>query len=82
MKDLLEQLLLLNKELGSIEIQVETIKRSPFYKVFGTEQQRQDDLEIFRASKKEVLNHKHLVLENIQLEANKELQRISTPQAI
>lgn len=77
MKKLYKRLKQVNKMLSECDMETETVKNLPFYRVFGAEYQRERDLKIIDESRKKYLNEKYTLLENLQMEAEKEKALIS-----
>ena len=70
-----------NREmLLGIDSQIENVKTLPYYDFIGTERERQKDLDVCYKAKRETLNEYQVLLENLQLEINKELHRVSQSQ--
>ena len=66
-----------SKELENIEGTIHNIKVLPFYSIYGTEQQREKDLQTAKDAKRDALNERHVILENLAIAVNKELNYLS-----
>lgn len=66
--------------IESIEARVEDIKTQPFYDMYGSEIGREKDFQICYSSMKLHLDQRQALLEQLQLEINKELNLISQSQ--
>ena len=77
MKDLFKKIKRNGHRIEAIESQVEDINKMPYYEIFGTETEKQTDLSKCNDSMKAHLDERQVLLENLQLEINKELNRVS-----
>jgi hypothetical protein len=57
--------------------QIEDVRTMPYYAIYGNPNEREKDLNNCYAAVKAQLNERQIHLENLQLEINKELNRVS-----
>nr|WP_299488668.1 hypothetical protein [uncultured Allomuricauda sp.] len=77
MKRLISKLNNNEKMLELIHQEGENIKSLPYYKIFGTEEERTNDLEEVRNRKKQYLTERYSILESIGIEVEKQKARVS-----
>lgn len=59
-----------------------SVKSSSYYKIFSNQNQREKDVKWILKIKKRLLRMRHRILENIEFETSKELQRVSSAQRL
>ena len=77
MKKLFKQLKQINSFLHELDVTERNILELPYYKIFGNESERKKDLQEVNTKRAEYLNKKHNVLENIQIECEKQKYLVS-----
>lgn len=77
MEKLLQQLIVNTNRLAKLRDQKIEVKTSVFYKIFGTESDREMESIKINEAIKNTLDMRHMILENIELQINKEKYRIS-----
>lgn len=77
MEELFEKLSHNSQQIKAIQNAIDNTKVLPYYDLFNVAEQRQTDLKRCFSKMKDVLNKRHTLLENIQLEATKELGMLS-----
>lgn len=80
MKELFNELTRINEVLAEIENTKKNIYDMPYYKIFGSESERQRDLSIAQENAKTYLAKKYNVLEKIQIECEKAKYLVSANQ--
>lgn len=80
MQELFKQIKETNKRIATIESQFEDVKTMPYYSIFGNAREKEKDLETCLKAMKDQLDLKDLLLQNLQIEINKDRQLISTNQ--
>lgn len=80
MKNLIEQLEENKKAFESLEKRYADTLTNYFWNTFKSDSQRVNELDWILKIQKRVLRMRHTILENIKLEATKELQSISSQQ--
>lgn len=76
----IKKLKMTNVVIENIETQIDVTQKSAYYKVFGTETERNKDLNELGASLKDALALKFAVIETLQLSLEAEKVRISEKQ--
>ena len=66
MKKAIKNLLQIRSEIKEINSQIELMKISTYYKIFGTEEKRQEEIEAYKAELKKLLKLEFTALENLQ----------------
>lgn len=80
MEKLVQQLESNKVAIASLDHRYKETITSVFWNTFKTSNERIEELEWILKIQKRVVNMRHTILENIKLEATKELQLISTKQ--
>ena len=66
MKKAIKNLLQIRGEIKEINSHIELMKISTYYKIFGTEEKRQEEIEAYKAELKKLLKLEFTALENLQ----------------
>jgi len=66
MKKAIKNLLQIRSEIKEINSHVEYTKVSTFYKIFSTEEKRQEEISLYKAELKKLLKLEFTALENLQ----------------
>ena len=66
MKKAIKNLLQIRSEIKEINSHIEYTKVSTYYKIFSTEEKRQEEIEVYKAELKKLLKLEFTALENLQ----------------
>jgi hypothetical protein len=77
MNNLFEKLQFTNRMLTELDNEMKAVKTLPYYEIFGNESEREKDIQMIVEKKKMYLTDKYTILENIQIECEKEKADIS-----
>lgn len=66
MKKAIKNLLKIRSEIKEINSHIEYTKISTYYKIFSTEEKRQEEIEVYKAELKKLLKLEFTALENLQ----------------
>ncbi len=80
MKELFERLTHNSNQIKAIRNSIDNVMILPYYSIYTQQEERKKDLEISFKRLKQVLNKRHTLLDNLQLEITKELAEISALQ--
>ncbi len=80
MRTIYKQLKQNSKMLEMVEENFNTANTLPYYSIFGNIQEKKKDLSKIEETKRELLNERHTILENMQMEIRKELNIVSQKQ--
>ncbi len=80
MKNAIKNLQKVEKDLCNIDSLIENTKESTYYDAFNRHQEKVSDLKGLDSKKKRLLSQKYMLLENLQLEIEKEKSLVSEKQ--
>lgn len=63
--------------IEAIQENIQCVKTMPFYSIYGSQNEKERDLNTCNKAMKAQLDERQILLENLQLEINKELNIIS-----
>ena len=66
MKKAIKNLLQIRSEIKEIKVCIKHTKVSTFYKIFSTEEKRQEEIEVYKSELKKLLKLEFTALENLQ----------------
>jgi hypothetical protein len=66
--------------LHNLDCELEAVETLPYYEIFSNESEREKDIQLILDKKKKYLDRKHTILENIQLECERQKVLVSTEQ--